>query len=108
MFSLVNVACLVLRRDPTPADGLRAPTWVPVLGGLACLFLVGPRARDSEDYVQCRSALGLLAVGIVLWVATWLTTAGSARRRPASVTWTISGSEAVGPDSGPEAPPAYP
>jgi amino acid transporter len=76
VFSVVNVACLVLRRDPTPADGFRAPTWVPAVGAVACLFLVGPWARDSEDYVQYTIAGGLLAIGIVLWVLTWLTNRG--------------------------------
>ncbi len=76
VFSIVNVACLVLRRDPTPADGFRAPTWVPAVGAVACLFLVGPWARDSEDYVQYTIAGGLLAIGIVLWALTWLTNRG--------------------------------
>ncbi len=76
VFAVVNLACLILRRDPTPEDGFRAPTWVPVVGGLACLFLVGPWARDSEDFVQYRIAAGLLGVGIALWALTWATNRG--------------------------------
>jgi APA family basic amino acid/polyamine antiporter len=76
VFSVVNVACLVLRRDPTPSGAFRAPTWVPALGAVCCLFLVGPWARDSEDYVQYEIAGGLLAIGIVLWALTWLTNRG--------------------------------
>jgi basic amino acid/polyamine antiporter, APA family len=76
VFAVVNVACLVLRRDPTPDNGFRAPTWVPVLGAIACLFLVGPWARDSEDWIQYTIAGGLIAVGVVLWALTWLTNRG--------------------------------
>jgi amino acid transporter len=76
VFSVVNVACLVLRRDPTPDSAFRAPTWVPVVGALACLFLVGPWARDSEDWIQYTIAGGLIAVGVVLWALTWLTNRG--------------------------------
>ena len=76
VFSVVNIACLVLRRDPTPSDAFRAPTWVPALGAVCCLFLVGPWARDSEDYIQYEIAAGLLAIGIVLWLLTWLTNRG--------------------------------
>jgi amino acid transporter len=75
VFSVVNVACLVLRRD-TRAGGFKAPTWVPVAGALTCLFLVGPWARDSSDYVQYSIAGGLLAIGVVLWALTWLTNRG--------------------------------
>jgi hypothetical protein len=49
---------------------------VPALGAVCCLFLVGPWARDSEDYVQYEIAGGLLAIGIVLWALTWLTNRG--------------------------------
>ena len=76
VFSVVNVACLILRRDPTPSGGFRAPTWVPALGAACCLFLVGPWARDSEDYVQYRIAGGLIAIGVVLWALTWATNRG--------------------------------
>jgi APA family basic amino acid/polyamine antiporter len=76
VFSVVNVACLVLRRDPTPDDGFRAPTWVPAVGAACCLFLVGPWARDREDWVQYQIAGGLIGLGIVLWALTWLTNRG--------------------------------
>jgi amino acid transporter len=76
VFSVVNIACLVLRRDPTPGDGFRAPTWVPAVGAVCCLFLAGPWARDREDWVQYQIAGGLLGLGIVLWALTWLTNRG--------------------------------
>ncbi|WP_299057727.1 APC family permease [uncultured Nocardioides sp.] len=76
VFTIVNVACLVLRRDPTPQGAFRAPTPIPVAGAVASAFLVGPWARDSEDWVQYEVAGGLLLLGIVLWAFTWLTNRG--------------------------------
>jgi basic amino acid/polyamine antiporter, APA family len=76
VFAVVNVACLVLRRDTRTPTRFRAPTVVPVIGAVACLFFTGPWARDPEDWVQYRIAGGLLAVGIVLWALTWATNRG--------------------------------
>ena len=73
VFTIVNVACLVLRCDPGPPRSFRAPTAIPLLGAVACAFFVGPWARDPEDWVQYRIAAGLLALGIVLWLLTWIT-----------------------------------
>ncbi len=70
VFAVVNVTCLVLRREDT-GRGFRAPTVIPVLGALLSAALVGPWARNSEDYVQYRIALGLLAIGVALWAITW-------------------------------------
>ena len=76
VFAVVNVACLVLRRDPSPEGGFRAPRWAPVVGAVACVFLAGPWARDREDWVQYTIAGGLLAIGVVLWALTWATNRG--------------------------------
>ncbi|HYH33829.1 MAG TPA: APC family permease [Nocardioides sp.] len=76
VFAIVNVACLVLRRDTRTPTTFRAPTAFPVLGAVLCAFLAGPWARDSEDWIQYRIALVLLAVGVGLWVLTWLTNRG--------------------------------
>ncbi|GAA5151311.1 APC family permease [Nocardioides marinquilinus] len=76
VFAVVNVACIVLRRDPTRPDGFKAPTVVPWIGVVACLFLVGPWAKDSDNWVQYKVAGGMLAVGVVLWALTWLTNRG--------------------------------
>ena len=73
VFAVVNVACIVLRRDPTAEGGFRAPGWVPLAGAVACLFLAGPWARDREDWIQYQVAGGLLLLGIVLWACTWVT-----------------------------------
>ena len=76
VFTVVNVACLVLRRDPTPEDGFRAPTALPVIGAFACAFLLGPWARLEADYIQYQIAAGLLGLGVVLWALTWATNRG--------------------------------
>lgn len=81
VFTVVNVACLVLRRDPTPEGSFRAPTLVPVVGAVACAFLLGPWARLEADLIQYKIAAGLLALGVVLWLATWLTNRGLRSQR---------------------------
>ena len=63
-----------LSSTSTPA--FKAPTAVPVLGAIACAFLVGPWARDPENYIQYRIAAGLIGIGIVLWALTWVTNRG--------------------------------
>jgi len=72
VFSVVNIALLVLRREPAVEGGFRAPTWVPVLGAVACLYLLGPWARVEADMIQYKIAAGLLGVGIVLWGVTYV------------------------------------
>ncbi|MCP2181419.1 APC family permease [Prauserella alba] len=65
VFAVVNVAVLVLRRDPVPHNHFRAPTVVPVLAAVFCLYLASPLSgRPARDYVV---AAILLAVGLVLW-----------------------------------------
>jgi amino acid transporter len=81
VFTIVNVACLVLRQDRRTTPKFRAPTAIPWIGALGCAFLVGPWARDPEDYVQYEIAAGLLALGIVLWVLTWMTNRGVRAKR---------------------------
>ena len=68
VFAIVNVCCLILRRDP--AGSFRAPTWVPALGAVCCVYLLGPWARLEADMIQYRIAAGLLVIGIVLWGLT--------------------------------------
>src|SRR4051794_25653035 len=76
VFAVVNVACVVLRRDSSAESRFSAPGWTPFVGAAACVYLVGPWARDSEDWIQYKIAGGLLAVGIVLWALTWMTNRG--------------------------------
>ncbi|MEV4092245.1 APC family permease [Streptosporangium saharense] len=65
VFALVNVAVLVLRRDPVGHDHYRAPSWMPALGAVVCLVLALPITGRGAD-VYLRAGL-LLAVGVVLW-----------------------------------------
>lgn len=76
VFTIVNICCLVLRRDPTPEGGFRAPTALPVIGALCCAYLLGPWARTDAQMIQYKIAGGLLAIGVVLWLFTWLTNRG--------------------------------
>ncbi|MFQ1004177.1 APC family permease [Modestobacter sp. SSW1-42] len=70
VFTVVNVAVLVLRRDRVDADHFRTPTVLPVVGALACAFLATPWAgRPGEQY---RIAGVLLVIGVVLWGVTVL------------------------------------
>jgi amino acid transporter len=81
VFTIVNVACLVLRKDRETPRGFRAPTLAPVLGAVACAFLVGPWARDREDWVQYEIAAYLLGLGVALWALTWLWNRGARAKR---------------------------
>jgi amino acid transporter len=71
VFAVVNVAVLVLRHEPGRAGGFRAPTVIPVLGALACVYLLGPWARLEADMIQYKIAGGLLALGVALWLVTF-------------------------------------
>ena len=81
VFAVVNVAVLVLRREPGREGGFKAPTVVPVLGAVACLYLLGPWARLEADLVQYKIAGGLLALGVVLWVITFVAQPGHGHGR---------------------------
>ena len=48
---------------------------------MSAAFLVGPWARAAEDHVQYRIAGVLLAIGVVLWLLTWLTNRGVRAKR---------------------------
>ncbi|WP_119727852.1 APC family permease [Thermomonospora amylolytica] len=66
VFALVNICVLVLRRDRVEHRHYRAPTWMPALGAVACLFLISPlTGRDVEVYLR---AAVLVALGAVLWL----------------------------------------
>lgn len=70
VFTIVNVAVLVLRRDPVEHDHFRTPTVLPVLGAVSCAFLAGP--WTGRDVVQYQIAGALLAIGVALWLVTVL------------------------------------
>ncbi|MQA03756.1 MAG: hypothetical protein GEV07_13890 [Streptosporangiales bacterium] len=51
VFTVVDVAVLVLRRQPVGHAHFRAPTVVPVIGAVCCLFLVMPLSgRAATEY----------------------------------------------------------
>jgi APA family basic amino acid/polyamine antiporter len=65
VFVCVNAAVLVLRREPVEHEHFRAPTFVPVLGVLACIALIIQKAFD--DPAIFAYAGGMIAIGIALW-----------------------------------------
>jgi APA family basic amino acid/polyamine antiporter len=70
VFTVVNIAVLVLRRDRVEHEHFHAPTAIPVIGAIACAFLASPLSgRDTADY---RIAGILFVIGLVLWAATIL------------------------------------
>ncbi|HEU4948913.1 MAG TPA: APC family permease [Kribbella sp.] len=70
VFAIVNVAVLVLRRDKVEHRHFRAPTLLPPLGVLLCVYLASPLSgRATADY---KIAGWLMVVGVVLWALTWL------------------------------------
>ncbi len=70
VFTVVNVAVLILRKDPVDHQHFRTPTFLPILGAVFCAFLTGP--WTGRAVVQYQVAGVLLAIGIGLWVVTVL------------------------------------
>jgi APA family basic amino acid/polyamine antiporter len=70
VFSVVNVACIVLKRNSAETF-FHAPIWVSVAGAALCLFLAGPWARTSAQMVQYKIAGVLLLIGVVLSAITY-------------------------------------
>jgi amino acid transporter len=69
VFTIVNIAVLVLRRDTVDHNHFRAPTWMPYVGIALSGFLVTPLAgQPLERYVI---AAFLLLVGVVLWAVNY-------------------------------------
>ncbi|MFD4260459.1 APC family permease [Streptomyces sp. NPDC058534] len=65
VFTVVNVAVLVLRRDPVEHKHFRTPTVLPVLGAITSLALASPLSdRPADVYIR---AGVLVAIGIGLW-----------------------------------------
>lgn len=70
VFTIVNVAVLVLRSDSVGHQHFKAPTVLPVVGAIACAFLAGP--WTGRDPVQYKIAGVLIGIGILLWFVTVL------------------------------------
>jgi APA family basic amino acid/polyamine antiporter len=74
VFTVVNVACLILRRDREHESRFRSPGITPAVGAILCAFLVGPWTdRDGLIY---QIAGILMLIGVALWALTWLTNRG--------------------------------
>jgi len=70
VFTLVNIAVLVLRSDTVDHDHFTSPLGLPYIGAISCAFFVGPwTGRDSVQYLIAAMLIGL---GVVLWGATVL------------------------------------
>ncbi|MBJ7452837.1 MAG: APC family permease [Blastococcus sp.] len=95
VFTVVNIAVLVLRRDDVDADHFRTPTFLPVVGALACGYLATPFAgRPAEQY---RIAGILLAIGVVLWFVTVLVNRRTGGQTPSFDPAHLSGDHPSGP-----------
>jgi amino acid transporter len=70
VFTVVNIAVLVLRRDRVDHQHFKTPTVVAILGAICCAFLAGP--WTGRDTVQYTIAGILIAIGVALWVVTVL------------------------------------
>ncbi len=80
VFTVVNIAVLILRKDKVNHQHFTSPTFLPILGAISCGFLVGPwTGRNPEQY---RIAGVLLAIGLVLWVVTLVANRVTGTRRP--------------------------
>ncbi len=70
VFTVVNICCLVLRKDPVKHKHFVAPTVLPILGAVFCAYLVGPwTGRATAQYPIAGILIG---IGVVLWFVTWL------------------------------------
>jgi amino acid transporter len=66
VFTVVNIAVLVLRRDRVDHDHFHAPSVFPVLGALVAVALLVDTANDDLA-VFARAGI-LIAVGALLWL----------------------------------------
>ena len=65
VFTCVNIAVLVLRRDPVDHEHFHAPSALPVIGAVTCVALVIRTLVDEPSTVAYAAAL--LVLGAVLW-----------------------------------------
>ena len=69
VFTVVNVAVLVLRKDKVAHKHFKSPTIISVIGAIVCAFLASPLSgRAVKDY-QVGGVL--LVIGVALWALTW-------------------------------------
>jgi basic amino acid/polyamine antiporter, APA family len=70
VFTVVNIAALVLRREEVEHEHFRAPTVFPVLGAIVAVGLILDTAFD--DLATFGRAAALLALGVLLWMVNRL------------------------------------
>ncbi len=85
VFTVVNIALIVLRRRPVDHDHFHAPAALPWIGAVTCAFLVGPWARSEGQQEQYQIALYLLVIGVVLWAVTYFVNKGQRPMDPTEV-----------------------
>jgi basic amino acid/polyamine antiporter, APA family len=66
VFTAVNIAVLVLRRDRVPHSHFRTPSLLPVLGAAVCIALL--TTKEPETFAR---AGALMIVGVILWAINW-------------------------------------
>ena len=66
VFTAVNIAVLVLRRDPVPHPHFHAPTLIPLIGAGVSVALM----TTKEGEIFLRAGI-LLLVGVALWAVNW-------------------------------------
>jgi APA family basic amino acid/polyamine antiporter len=65
VFTIVNIAVLVLRKKPVDHPHFRTPIWAPILGAATTLLMASPlTGRPARVYAVAGILLG---VGAVLW-----------------------------------------
>jgi len=72
VFTVVNIAVLILRKDHVGHRHFIAPSVLPIVGAISCAFLAGPWARSEAQQEQYKIAGYLLALGVFLWALTWI------------------------------------
>ena len=70
VFTIVNIAVLVLRRDPIDREHFVTPTVLPFIGAAVCFYFTLP--VTGRDPIQYTIAAWLLGIGVLLWALTWL------------------------------------
>jgi amino acid transporter len=80
VFTIVNIAVLVLRKHEVEHEHFRAPTWAPWLGIVLCFFLATP--LSGRPLIQFGIALILLVVGVILWLINLLVVGSVPRLDP--------------------------
>lgn len=84
VFTVVNVAVLVLRKEKVTHEHFSAPTWIPVLGAITCAFFASPFAgRPAREYAI---AAALLGIGVVFWLINHFVARGQRRFDAAKLT----------------------